>query len=232
MNLRFPCPRPRLATTVLTLIAGVLATACSVMPSHTPQHSDAWCADAALFSMHAVRSHQLGTSYTSLDHDLDATDVAYQQLYPALSKQDTHKLLHDITAHHRSRFQASQAVVQSCQANVSKKVANFSAPYLAVGHSDLWCAQLMDYGIGIAGYRAMGFPGMTMMRSVFINPSVLMASFPALKPKDMANVVQSVYTQKWSRFQTAAAISHACVVDKSRNDAANIHAPVNPPLAY
>lgn len=232
MKVLFPWHGSRAAALIAALPLIIFSTGCSLLPSHgssqATENAEAQCADATLFALHAVREHQLGATYAAVNHDIDATDVTYKQLYPTLSIQHMHTLLHGITANHRSRFEAGKAAAAACKLSNSSKLAAYTAPYLSTGHSDIWCAQALDYGIGMAGYREMGFPGTTVMRSVFIDPFTLQATFVPLKKKAMADLVQSVYTQKWSRGEAAVAIAAACVVDPSMNDPSQIHAAVTP----
>lgn len=199
----------------------VLSSGCSYLPWHraTPAATADWCADAALFSMHSVRHHEQGTSYGDMDHDLDASDVSYLQLYPALSTPDMHRLLHDVSTHKRTRFAAAKAVVDACDARNHTPAPTYAPDYLRQPHSDEWCGQAMDFAMGMAGYRDLGFPEKQMEASLHDDPLWLDEIFPALRTPDRVSLVRAVYTQKWSRYAAADALGHACKVAAPANGA-------------
>lgn len=207
----------RWMATALSCVCLVLVSGCAYLPWHSaqPPVSADWCADAVLFSMHSVRSYEQGTSYSSLENDLDASDVSYRQLYPALSIADMHTLLNDVTTHHRPRFAAAQTVVQACNARNHAPAPDYAPAYLSSPHSDEWCGQATDFAMGMAGYRDIGFPEKQMEASVSLDPDWLKEVFPALEGPDETRLVQAVYTQGWSRYAAADALAHACKVSVS-----------------
>lgn len=209
MNVRF-LPTGAVAACVVML---ALSSGCSHLPWHgigSTQPSADWCADATLFAMHAVRSYELGMSYADIDRDLDASDVSYLQLYPALSVADMHRLLTDVSTHKRSRFTAAQAVVQRCEARGLRAPSGPAPAYLATPRSAAWCGQATDFAMGMAGYRDIGFTEPQMEASQHNNPRWLDEIFPALNTPDRVALVRIVYERQWSRFAAAAGLSQAC----------------------
>ncbi|TAM12315.1 MAG: hypothetical protein EPN72_05485 [Nevskiaceae bacterium] len=212
--------RLRLGTATLSAVLLGALTSCSYLPWHSaPAVSEDWCADATLFAMHSVRSNEQGMSYADIDRDLDATDVAYLQLYPALSIADMHRLLHDIATHNRARFAAAQAVLQSCEARGTPEPAHYAPSYLSTPHSDAWCGQATDFAMGTAGYRDIGFTEKQMEASLHNDPLWLNEVFPALNTPDRVELVRAVYGQKWSRYTAAASLGKACKVAPAAGDA-------------
>lgn len=190
-------------------LSAAFMVACAPGALLAAQHSDAWCADAALYSLQSLGQHD---THAAASHNIDTQFVSLQQQYPALSQQDLHRLTDTAFKHHLTPFGAARAAIQSCTAARKVKPAAYTADYLAGTHSESWCAAALDFAIGTAGYRDMGQTQGMSQRSVKSSAHYYAQMYPELKQQDLLDLIHSVFAGKWSRFDAANAITTACKV--------------------
>ncbi len=194
-----------LAMALLPLL-GTLAP----LPSRAADHPENWCADAVDFAMRTAQYRGYGRSqqYTanSIEHD---SDVFIQQ-YPDLSKADMQHIAGAVYKQGWSHFGAAAAMSKSCKAK-----AEAQPPALLVAdHSDEWCADAVDFAMGVAQNRELELTQTMISSSFDQNPSYYHMQFPELSKDDMLGITDAVYQRQWTRFRAAAAVSTSCKVNR------------------
>lgn len=193
-----------LAMALLPLL-GTLAP----LPANAADHPENWCADAVDFAMRTAQYRGYGRSaeYTanSIEHD---SDVFIQQ-YPDLSKADMQHIAGTVYKQRWSHFRAAAAMSKSCKAK-----AEAQPPALLVtDHSDEWCADAVDFAMGVAQNRELEFTQTMIASSFDQNPVYYNMQYPELSKEDMLGITDAVYQRQWTRFHAAAAVSTSCKVN-------------------
>lgn len=85
-----------------------------------------------------------------------------------------------------------------------------SAYGTAAAHDDNWCADAVDFSMGAAQNREIGYPLELVVNSMDRNPSYYQRMFESLSVADMKQLTTQVYEHKWSRFQAALGITESC----------------------
>lgn len=92
-----------------------------------------------------------------------------------------------------------------------------TTPLHAAPHSDDWCAEAVDYAMGAAQNREVGYTLEVLTGSVDRNAHDYRRMFPALSGDDMKRIAAQVFERGWSRFRAAQGIAESCeVVDAPR----------------
>lgn len=85
-----------------------------------------------------------------------------------------------------------------------------AASGVAAAHDDNWCADAVDFSMGAAQNREIGYPLTLVVNSMDRNPDYYRRMFAALSVDDMKQLTIRVYERKWSRFQAALGITESC----------------------
>lgn len=188
----------------------ILFVLCLPAAAMAAQHNDKWCADATLFSLHTVKTYD---SQKTAANNVDTSYVGLKQQYPALSEGDMQKLVKDAYSQQRSPFAAARAAIASCNAVRHAKLDTSQTAAFSGSHSEKWCAEMLDFAIGTAGYREMGQSKAISEVSVKGSANYYQKVYPALNPKDLNNVIGAVFDNNWSRFDAARAVTGTCKVN-------------------
>ncbi len=144
----------------------------------------------------------------SIEHD---SDVFIQQ-YPDLKKADMQHIAGTVYKQRWTHFGAAAAMSKTCKAK-----AEAQPPALLVAdHSDEWCANAVDFAMGVAQNREMEFTQKMIARG-FVRPQkpdvLPHAVSGAVEVEDMLGITDAVYQRQWTRFHAAAAVSTSCKVN-------------------
>ena len=179
------------------------------LPAHAADHPENWCADAVDFAMRTAQYRGYGRTREyiakSIEHD---SDVFIQQ-YPDLKKADMQHIAGTVYKQRWTHFGAAAAMSKTCKAK-----AEAQPPALLVAdHSDEWCANAVDFAMGVAQNREMELTQVMISSSFDQNPTYYHMQFPELSKDDMLGITDAVYQRQWSRFHAAAAVSTSCKVN-------------------
>ncbi len=83
--------------------------------------------------------------------------------------------------------------------------AAFAAP-----KSDDWCADAVDFAMGVAQNREAGYTLELITGSVERNPDDYRRMFRDLSGDEMKQIARQVYEKEWSRFRAAQGIAEGC----------------------
>lgn len=86
------------------------------------------------------------------------------------------------------------------------------APLQAAPRSDDWCAEAVDYAMGAAQNREVGYTLEVLTSSVERNADDYRRMFPALSGDEMKQIASQVYANGWTRFRAAQGIAERCEV--------------------
>lgn len=84
----------------------------------------------------------------------------------------------------------------------------------AAAASDDWCADSVDFAMGTAQNRVLGYSLETINASVDNDALVLHKQVPALSADDMRTIAASVYQKEWTRYQAASGMIAACLASQ------------------
>ena len=185
------------------------------LPARAADHPENWCADAVDFAKRTAQYRGYGRTREyiakSIEHD---SDVFIQQ-YPDLKKADMQHIAGTVYKQRWTHFGAAAAISKSCKAK-----AEAQPPALLVAeHSDEWCANAVDFAMGVAQNREMELTQVMISSSFDQNPSYYHMQFPELSKDDMLGITDAVYQRQWSRFHAAAAVSTSCKVNPNMQPA-------------
>lgn len=189
---------------VLTIL---LATAATPLPAAAAtSHSDDWCADAVDFAMRTVEYRDLGrdqkTSETAIKHEAQV----FHQQYPSLSTPEMLNIAQAVYTKHWTHFGAASAMSKACPIQQDHEVPGV----LTQDHSDEWCANAVDFAMGVAQNRQMEFPQALIAGSFDQNPTYYHMQFPELSRDEMLGLTDVIYQRQWTRFGAAANVSGSC----------------------
>lgn len=85
-----------------------------------------------------------------------------------------------------------------------------AAPLHAAPHSDDWCAEAVDYAMGAAQNREVGYTLEVLTGSIERNADDYRRMFPALSGSDMKQIAAQVFEKGWSRFRAAQGVAESC----------------------
>ncbi|MDB5985432.1 MAG: hypothetical protein JWR16_485 [Nevskia sp.] len=80
--------------------------------------------------------------------------------------------------------------------------------------SDEWCADAVDFAMGTAQNRALGYSLDTINSSVDNDALILHKQVPSLSADDMRNIAATVYQKEWTRYAAANGMIAACLVSQ------------------
>jgi hypothetical protein len=81
---------------------------------------------------------------------------------------------------------------------------------IAAAHDDDWCADAVDFSMGAAQNREIGYPLDIVVSSLDRNPGYYQRMFESLSVADMKQLTTRVYAQRWTRFQAALSVTESC----------------------
>lgn len=81
---------------------------------------------------------------------------------------------------------------------------------VAAAHDDDWCADAVDFSMGVAQNREIGYPLDIVVSSLDRNPGYYQRMFESLSVADMKQLTTRVYAQRWTRFQAALSVTESC----------------------
>lgn len=80
----------------------------------------------------------------------------------------------------------------------------------AAAPSDDWCADAVDFAMGAAQNRELGYTLEVIAGSVDRNPSYYQRMFERLSAEDMKQIAATVYRMQWTRFGAAQGMTESC----------------------
>lgn len=80
----------------------------------------------------------------------------------------------------------------------------------AAPRSDDWCADAVDFAMGVAQNREAGYTLELITSSVERNPTDYRRMFRDLSGDEMKTIATQVYEKSWSRFRAAQGIAENC----------------------
>ncbi len=86
------------------------------------------------------------------------------------------------------------------------------APAFAAPKSDDWCADAVDFAMGVAQNRESGYTLELITDSVERNPHDYRRMFRDLSGEQMKQIATQVYDREWSRFRAAQGVAESCEV--------------------
>ncbi len=191
-----------------------LATLGTPMPAAAAggsAHPENWCADAVDFAMRTAQYRDLGRSQAYTAHSIEHDTQVFTQQYPELSKADMQRIAGTVYRSGWSHFGAAAAMSKTCKAH-----AEAQPPALLVSdHSDEWCANAVDFAMGVAQNRELEFTQEMISRSFDQNPVYYHMQYPELTKEDLLVITDAAYRRGWSRFHAAAAVSTSCKVNRA-----------------
>jgi len=192
-------------TMALLPLFGTLAP----MPASAADHPENWCADAVDFAMRTAQYRGYGRTREYTAHSIEHDSAVFIQEYPDLSKADMQQIAGTVYQRRWTHFGAAAAMSRTCKAKTE------AAPpaLLVADHSDEWCANAVDFAMGVAQNRELELSQDLISRSFDQNPSYYHMQFPELSKQDMLGITDATYQRGWSRFHAAAAVSTSCKVN-------------------
>lgn len=192
-------------------VLALIAMLCSLQPhpAKAAAHQEQWCADAVDFAMRTAEYRGYGRSREATSHSIEHDAQVFAQQYPDLSKADMQQIAEMVYRQQWSHFGAAAAMSKSC-----KLRADTAPPaLLAADHSDEWCANAVDFAMGVAQNRELKFERQSLAQSFDQNPVYYHMQFPELSREDLLALTEAAYQRRWTRFHAAAAVSASCKVD-------------------
>ena len=169
-------------------------------------HSEEWCADAVDFAMRTAQYRDLGRDRGTADTSITRDARVFRQQYPQLSTPDMHTIAKAVYEKHWTHFGAASAMSKACKARRQKELP----AVLTQDHSDEWCANAVDFAMGVAQNRQMEFSQQMISTSFDQNPVYYHMQFPELNKDEMLGITDAVYRQQWTRFGAAATVGSTC----------------------
>lgn len=80
--------------------------------------------------------------------------------------------------------------------------------------TDDWCADAVDFAMGAAQNRAMGYSLETIDASVDHDALTLRKQVPTLSADDMHGIAATVYQNEWTRYQAANGMIASCLASQ------------------
>lgn len=201
------CVLSRLALLAATLLLiGTLAPA----PARAAGHPENWCADAVDFAMRTAQYRDLGRTRQYIAHSIERDGDVFTQQYPDLSKTDMQHIAGTVYERHWTHFGAAAAISRSCKARAETQ----PPPLLVSDHSDEWCANAVDFAMGVAQNRELEFTREMIANSFDQNPVYYHMQYPELTREDLLDITDAAFQRQWTRFHAAAAVSTACKVNQ------------------
>ena len=169
-------------------------------------HSEEWCADAVDFAMRTAQYRDLGRDRATADTSISRDARVFHQQYPQLSTPDMHTIAQAVYEKHWTHFGAASAMSKACKARQPRELPAL----LTLDHSDEWCANAVDFAMGVAQNRQMEFTQKMISSSFDQNPVYYHMQFPELNKDEMLGITDAVYRQQWTRFGAAATVGSTC----------------------
>ncbi len=192
--------------TALMAMLVVLATLAPAAPALADGHSEEWCADAVDFAMRTAQYRDLGRSRDYAETAINRDARVFHQEYPDLSTPDMLTIAKAVYEKHWTHFGAASAMSKACKARPLHELP----AVLTLDHSDEWCANAVDFAMGVAQNRQMEFTQQMITGSFDQNPTYYHMQFPELSKDEMLGITDAVYRQQWTRFSAAATVGSAC----------------------
>lgn len=82
----------------------------------------------------------------------------------------------------------------------------------AATKSDDWCADAVDFAMGVAQNREAGYTLELITGSVERNPDDYRRMFRDLSGDEMKSIATQVYANEWTRFRAAQGVAENCEV--------------------
>ena len=172
----------------------------------TASHSEEWCADAVDFAMHTVEYRDLGRDQQTSQTNIKRDAKVFRQQYPSLSTPDMLTIARAVYQKHWTHFGSASAMSKACPSQQDHEVPTV----LTQDHSDEWCANAVDFAMGVAQNREMEYPQAQIAGSFDQNPTYYHMQFPELSKDEMLGLTDAVYRKQWTRFGAAAVVSGSC----------------------
>jgi hypothetical protein len=192
-------------------LAAVLMVLLAVAATAPPQvradgHSEEWCADAVDFAMRTAQYRDLGRSRDYAESAISRDARVFLQEYPQLSTPEMLTIARAVYEKHWTHFGAASAMSKACKARPQRELP----AVLTLDHSDEWCANAVDFAMGVAQNRQLEFTQQMIAGSFDQNPTYYHMQFPELSKDEMLGITDAVYRQEWTRFSAAATVGSAC----------------------
>jgi hypothetical protein len=188
---------------MLTILLAALAPTAAVAAA---SHSEDWCADAVDFAMRTAEYRNLGRTRETADHSIQKDARVFRQEYPFLTTPDMRAIARAVYDKHWTHFGAAAAMSKACKARQEKEVPAL----FQLDHSDEWCANAVDFAMGVAQNRELEFTQEMISKSFDQNPIYYHMQFPELSKEEMLGITDAVYQRSWTRFGAAASVSGSC----------------------
>lgn len=195
-------------------MASLLASLALLLGALLPQaaqaagkgHDENWCADAVDFAMRTAEYRNYGRTREFADASIHKDQRVFRQQYPSLSERDMRGIAMSVYDKNWSHFGAASEMSKTCSRRAEKEVpAVFS-----VDHSDEWCANAVDFAMGVAQNRELAFTKEMITGSFDQNPVYYSKQFPELSKDEMLGITEAAYQRRWTRFGAAASVTSAC----------------------
>jgi hypothetical protein len=193
---------------VAALLTILLAAASLAPPpaSAATGHSEDWCADAVDFAMNTAEYRDLGRSRQTSETDIKRDARVFHQQYPSLSTPEMLTIARAVYEKHWTHFGAASAMSKACPSRPDHELPTV----LTQDHSDEWCANAVDFAMGVAQNRQLELPQELIAGSFDQNPTYYHMQFPELSREEMLGLTEAVYRRQWTRFGAAANVSGSC----------------------
>lgn len=169
-------------------------------------HSEEWCADAVDFAMHTAEYRDIGRDQQTSEANIKRDARVFHEQYPSLSTPDMLTIARAVYEKHWTHFGAASAMSKACP-----NQQDHEAPaVLTQDHSDEWCANAVDFAMGVAQNRQLEYPQELIAGSFDQNPAYYHMQFPELSRDEMLGLTDAVYRKQWTRFGAAANVSGSC----------------------
>jgi hypothetical protein len=195
--------------TVLLILAALIP-APLLAADLRPGHSDNWCADSVDFAMRTVERRDIGKSQEYILQAIQDSPIVFAQQYPDLEASDMQGLVVQVFKNHWSRFAAARAIARSCaeERGAATPETQMTIP---ASRSANWCADAVDFAMGAAQNRELGYTLEMLSVSVDRNPGYYNRLFVELSANDLKSIVGTVYQQEWTRFGAAQKMTESCI---------------------
>lgn len=189
---------------LLTMVLAALPPAAGAQAA--PLHSEEWCADAVDFAMRTAEYRDLGRSRDVADASIRRDERVFHQQYPSLSTPDMRTIARAVYEKHWTHFGAASAMSKACLSKPDRELP----AVLTLDHSDEWCANAVDFAMGVAQNRQLELSQELIAGSFDQNPTYYHMQFPELSRDEMLGLTDAVYRRRWTRFGAAANVSGSC----------------------
>jgi hypothetical protein len=169
-------------------------------------HSEEWCADAVDFAMRTAEYRDLGRKRETSEANIRRDERVFHQEYPSLSTAEMLTIARAVYEKHWTHFGAASAMSKACPTSQDHELP----AVLTLDHSDEWCANAVDFAMGVAQNRELEFPQELIAGSFDQNPIYYHMQFPELSKDEMLGLTDAVYRKQWTRFGAAANVSGSC----------------------